>query len=275
MYKEKSGGIMKIKANKKVAVFILLIASIVLCTSTAFSKIITNVEPDISAKELRAVVVEDFEKSPQWTVTTTPRQFKDKESNKNPVPVLEWKIVEGYPADLKVEQWSQNNKGLQKEKVFGVNFQFKYPGPNNVHVIPPEPISLPGRAHGISVWVHGRGNNYYMEVWVKDYKGNVHILKFGSINFVGWRPMQVEIPLNIPQEVDSYPQTKTLKIERFVIRSDPSEIVTNTVFFFDQIKVLTETFEVNFDGSGLESNFDSFKENGNTANNNTNTDNAQ
>lgn len=251
-----------------------LVVVFALIASTAYSKIVTNVDPDISAREIKAVVVEDFEKESEWKVETVPKQFKETDNKKkNPVPVLELKFVDGAPADLRVEEWTSDKKGMEKTKVLGVNFQFKYPGYNSVHVIPPTPIVVPGRAHGISLWVHGRGNNYYLETWVKDYKGNVHILKFGSVNFVGWRPMEVEVPKFIPQEIDSYPQTKTLRIERFVIRSDPNALVTNTFFFFDQLKVLTETFEVNFDGQGLEKNFKSYDEDKKANGDNASTDN--
>jgi hypothetical protein len=263
-----SGGIMKIQfKGKKSFLSLGLIALMVVTTSTAFSKIVTNVDPDISAKEIKAVVVEDFEQAGEWKAETTPKKFKGDAKKKDPVKTIELKFVEGSPADLKVEQWTADKKGMEKKQCLGVNFEFTYPGYNSVSIIPPAPIQLPGRAHGISIWVHGRGNNYYLETWVKDYKGNVHVLKFGSVNFVGWRPMEVEVPVFIPQETESYPQTKTLKIERFVLRSDPNEIITNTFFFFDQLKVLTETFEVQFDGTGLEKSFESMKNsesNGNT-----------
>jgi hypothetical protein len=240
-------------------IFILMIlATIIYFGQDAFSKIITNVPPDISSYELRAVVVEDFETTGEWQVQSVPKQFKattEKAKKKNPVPVLEYKFIDGAPSDLAVEKWSHNNKGLKKTKCLGVHYRFKYPGHNSVHVIPPKPIRLPGRSQGISMWVHGRGKNYFLEAWVKDYKGNVHILKFGSVNFVGWKPVRVDIPSFIPQIIESYPQTKTLVIERFVLRSDPTEDTEDVFFFFDQLKVLTETFEVNFDGMELDKAF--------------------
>ena len=98
------------------------------------------------------------------------------------------------------------------------------------------------------------------KISLKDYKDNVHILKFGSVNFVGWQPVKADIPSYIPQDTDSFPQTRTLKLERIILRSTPNASTDNTFFFFDQIKVLTETFEVNFDGEGLEKNFDSTKD---------------
>lgn len=238
-----------------VAVFVALLAT------TAFSELVTNVPSDLSADELEAIVVEDFEKSPEWDVITTPKKWtKNDDEDKNPVPTLEIKVIDGSPNDMQEEDWQYDDKGTKKTKILGVNFKFKYPGHNSVHLLPKEPIGLPGRAQGISMWVHGRGNDYDLEAWIEDYNGDVHILKMGSVNFVGWRPLKVDIPANVPQSIDSYPQTKILKIQRFVLRADPSEIVRNTFFFFDQIKVLTQRYEVNFDGQGLEDAFESSKD---------------
>ncbi len=121
-------------------------------------------------------------------------------------------------------------------------------------------LELPGQSKGISVWVHGRGHPYTLEVWVKDFSGATHILKFGSVNFVGWRPMKVAIPTSVPQQFESFPQTRITKITRFVLRAMPNapheELMEPTFFFFDQIKVLTDTYEVNFDGNELHKVFD-------------------
>jgi hypothetical protein len=240
----------------------------------AQSRIVTNVQPDISAEQYNALVVEDFETPSDWVLETVPKKHQD--PKKDPVPVLEMKYVDGGPADLIPEKWSPLNKGLEKKKCLGIHFKFKYPGFNSVHILPPlevrwddptqkvltydsragqevqeRAIQLPGRAKAVSVWVHGRGNNYELEVWVKDYKGDVHILKMGSLNFVGWRPMKAYIPDYVPQETNSYPQTRVTKIVRFVVRAKPEAGNEDVYLFFDQIKVLTDTFEVNFDGQNL------------------------
>jgi len=245
---------------------------------TADSKIITNVPPDISSKELRAIVIEDFETVVEWKVETTPK--KNPDPKKDPVPALELKYVDGAPSDMKVERWTADKKGMEKKKVLGLHFRFKYPGYNRVDIIPPtevqwddptkkvttydsstgkyiqeNAIQLPGQSRALSIWVHGRGDDYYLEAWAKDWKGEVHILRFGSINFVGWKPLIAKIPPYIPQEVETYPQTKLLKIVRFVLRATPDALVQDTYVFFDQLKVLTDVFEVNFDGQELDKAF--------------------
>ena len=78
--------------------------------------------------------------------------------------------------------------------------------------------------------------------------------------------MKVFIPASIPQSYESYPQTRVTKITRFVLRAQDSasgaELIENTYFFFDQLKVLTDTYEVNFDGSDLHRAFSDEKPSG-------------
>lgn len=243
------------------------------------SKIMSNVPSDYSEDELRAVVIEDFETPSNWTIEAIPK--KNQDPKKDPVPELEIRIVDAAPSDMSPQKWSENKKGLEAKKCLGIHFRFKYPGYNAIHLIPPpetqwdEPgtkvlsydtvtgkevqenaLQVPGHAKGISAWVHGRGNDYYLECWIKDWRGEVHILKFGSINFVGWRPLKAEIPPYVPQEIESYPQTKILKILRFVLRSSPDASIEDTYVFIDQIKVLTDVYEINFDGSDLHKLFE-------------------
>jgi hypothetical protein len=230
------------------------------------AKIITNVPPDISSLDIKAVVVEDFEGDLSgWKADTTPRKFKTTDAakaKKDPVISSEIKAIKGAPSDLVPEKWSSDNKGTKKEQCLGLHFQFRYPGNNSVAVIPPAPIRLPGRVKALSMWVHGRGKEISLEAIIKDYEGNSHILKFGSLNFVGWKPVKVTVPENIPQSVESFPQTKTLVIERFIVRVSPNENLLDdqgyqqeAFLFFDQMKVLTESFEVNFDGQELDKAF--------------------
>lgn len=287
---------MRAYSSRIISIAICSLIALVLgfvATEPAQSKIITNVPADVSGDEELAVVIEDFEAAEVsdkgWKIESMPKQFTKAETEerlkmKNPVPRMEMKVVAGAPNDMNVEEWSLTGLGKKKEKILGVSYRFRYPGTNEIHIIPPlevdwkdrnpvmsynastgkeeqeRAIQLPGQAKAISLWVHGRGHPYDLELWLKDYTGATHVLKFGSVNFVGWRPISVQIPGNIPQTYMSFPQTRVTKITRFVLRAVPNapraELMEIAYFFFDQLKVLTSTYEVNFDGSDLHKIFD-------------------
>ncbi len=288
--------------NRTVAIILsMLVAAFVgvVTIGPVQSKIITNVPADVSGNEMKAIVIEDFENAvigdTGWKIESTPKVFAKAETEqklkmKNPVTKLEMKLIAGGPNDMNVEEFSVTDKGKKKDKLLGVGFKFRYPGPNEVHLLaPPEVdwkdktpvltynpntgkdeqergVQLPGQSKGISLWVHGRGHPYRLEAWVKDFRGSTHVLKFGSVNFVGWRPMKVEIPVGIPQSFESFPQTRVTKIVRFVLKAEPSapreELTETTYFFFDQVKVLTDTYEVNFDGNELHKVFEGGQKSG-------------
>jgi len=289
---------MKRHKNSAIVLILVFITAFGFMTARkADSRVMTNVAPDLSGEELRAVVVEDFENiqiatdlnGDGWYVETNPKRYEKAETaeklkRKDPVLLLDMKSVKGGPNDLKAEEWSVTDLGKAKEKVLGLKFKFRYPGPNSVSILPPKEVDwkskqpylrmnsatgkeeqerglqLPGNAKAISFWIHGRGNPYDFEAWLEDFRGNTHIIRFGSVNFVGWRTIRANIPVGIPQAAESYPQTKVTRITRLVLRAQTNrhaeELTADTYFFFDQFKVLTDTYEVNFDGDELHNAFE-------------------
>ena len=113
-------------------------------------------------------------------------------------------------------------------------------------------LKLPGKVKALSVWVLGRGSDYTLEAWVQDWKGSTHVLKMGSVNFVGWRPLTAKVAANIPQDIDTYPQTKNLVLTKLVLRSKPTANTEKVVIFFDSVKVLTDMYDVHFDGADID-----------------------
>ena len=85
----------------------------------------------------------------------------------------------------------------------------------------------------------------------------------GDLNHVGWKNFRVAIPTSIPQSKKYLPKTENLQLVKFRIWTRPTEVVAAPVraeaplhekavyFYFDHLKILTDTFEVLFDGDGL------------------------
>ncbi len=211
---------------------------------------------DVDAKELRSLIVEGWEAT-GWDVAPEPPA---------PIGTAEAHLVDGRPASL---AFDQDNK-----KSMGLKFQFVYPGYNKVILTPPKEkvvkrytgtldennkpkykdvpgVELPGKVQAVSVWVLGRQNEYQLEGWIEDWTGDNHIFQFGSLDFVGWKPLSVDIPDSMPQGVESYPQTKTLVFKRFIIRSTPKTSKEEVILFFDSLKVLTDMYDIFFDGAEL------------------------
>jgi hypothetical protein len=240
--------------------FKILIGSAFLTTAPFIMSFDTGLPTDVDSRELRTVIIEGWE-STEWVVVAEPTA---------PQSEVEVKLLDGAPKDLSLD--AGNKKSL------GLRFQFIYPGDNKLVISPPADrkvtrylqllddktnkpksydvpgIELPGIVKAMSVWVLGRGEDYTLEAWIEDGRGDTHIFKFGSINFVGWRPMTINIPSNVVQEDDTYPQTKGLVIKKLVVRSTPKTKAGRTVLAFDSLKVLTDMGQVFFDGADI--NFD-------------------
>lgn len=112
-------------------------------------------------------------------------------------------------------------------------------------------ISLPGRVKSLDMWWWGSNFNYYVDIHIRDWRGMVHVLKLGDLNFKGWKNLKVEIPGGIPQDVQYVPARKGLELVKIVLWTRPEEKVDGFYVYLDHIKILTDMFENPFDGSDL------------------------
>ncbi len=235
---------------------------------------------DVDGFELRSIQVEGFE-ADAWTAVVTP-------GDPEAIPA----VVEADGTPPKGEKWNSPEIGIKgaanapcrpqnlahdetNKKCLGLRFKFIYPGNNVVALTPPASkkiyrvldeldnnnkpkvqeipgLKLPGKVKAVSVWVLGRGNDYTLEAWVQDWRGSTHVLKMGSVNFVGWRPLTAKVPVGVPQDIDTYPQTKNLVLTKLVLRSKLTANTEKVVIFFDAVKVLTDMYDVHFDGADVD-----------------------
>jgi hypothetical protein len=175
---------------------------------------------------------------------------------------------EQFPKMTKVEAWPMALFGITKSNLdlnsLGIWGKFDRRGYNWIDVYPAVPgsgqngedpeafeIPIPGRIQYLDMWVWGSNLNYYMEAFFRDYQGVVHTLYLGNLGYQGWRNLRVRIPTNIPQSKRVLPRYAGLTFVKFRIWTTPVERVDNFYVYFNQMKVLTDTFESLFDGDDL------------------------
>ena len=172
---------------------------------------------------------------------------------------------ETFPKLAYADAWPLAIFGSNREgktlKSLGIWGRFDRRGYNWIDVFPiekgagddavPSEIPMPGRVRDIDVWVWSGNFNYYMEAYVRDYLGVVHIIYLGNLGFEGWKNLLVPIPNNIPQSKRTLPRLESLRFVKFRIWTTPTERVDNFFVYLDQFKILTDTFESLFDGDEL------------------------
>jgi len=174
-------------------------------------------------------------------------------------------ITEGFPKKAYAQTWPDalfgaNPENVERE-VLGTHFKFDRQGYNNIEFIPVtededgetvhNPIPIPGRVKQIDFWVWGSDFDYYMEIHLRDFRGVVHTLNMGGLNYVGWKNLGRDIPSYIPVSQSYAPYLAGLQLEKIVLWTKPTERVHNCYVYIDQIKVLTDVFISRFDGDKL------------------------
>ena len=129
---------------------------------------------------------------------------------------------------------------IQNARSLGVAMLFDRKEYNWIDIIPgtkdkPVELPLPGRVKMLDIWAWSGNYNYYLEAFVRDYRGVVYTIPMGDLNFVGWKNLRINIPDNIPQG------------KKYL----PKHVDKAVKFYFNNLKVLTDTFESLFDGDQL------------------------
>jgi hypothetical protein len=167
-----------------------------------------------------------------------------------------------WPKLTYVSSWPMALFGTNRDgkdlKSLGIWGKFDRRGYNWVDVYPvsgdedePFEIPIPGRISYLDMWAWGANLNYYVEAYLRDFEGVIHSVYLGSIAHTGWKNMRVRIPTSIRQSKRVLPRLASLTFVKFRIWTTPLEKVDNFYVYFDQFKVLTDTFESLFDGDEL------------------------
>jgi hypothetical protein len=198
-------------------------------------------------------ILEAFNGDSEYTWKTAASKFAT-ETDEASYPLLTY--VEAWP----IAAFGQNRDGSQDLKSLGIHGRFNRMGYNWIDVYPvksddsdenPAEIPIPGRVRNVDMWVWGSNLNFYIEVFLRDYRGVVHSMKLGDINYTGWRNLRLVVPNTIPQSKRILPRYAGLSFVKFRIWTQPFERVADFYVYFKQLKVLTDVFESYYDGDDL------------------------
>jgi len=173
--------------------------------------------------------------------------------------------AQGFPEHKLVKAWPEAVYGRNKENKdlysMGIHSKFDRKGYNYIEIIPaakdssgnlvPTTIPIPGKVQRMDLWVWGSNYNYSMDLFLRDYRGIDHVLHLGSLEFMGWRDLAVTIPGSIPQSRRYIPQFQGLELTKLVIWTAPEEKVDDYWVFIDELTILTDLYQMRFDGENL------------------------
>ena len=178
-----------------------------------------------------------FENCQDWRANATCPlgDTKTRRKKGNPTEMDGKKIPEEFT--------KENQKDEKSEYVLGVKTYFMDRGFDRVEVYPPNEYIIKGKAKELTVWVLGRKFRHTLYVKLRDYRGAVHKLKIGRLDFWGWKKMRIIIPGWLPQSTRYAMMDKNLHFVSFFVVSDHYEVPGTFYFYMDNFRILADTTE--------------------------------
>jgi hypothetical protein len=202
---------------------------------------------DANTVALESIVIETFDGDSPYDWVTDGIKYATKKN---------YSLFPVYPQAL-----FRTAAEAEGKQAFGLNGQFQRQGYNWIDIYPvskdnPEngaaEIPLSGSVRFIDVWAWGSNLNYRLEAYIRDYRGMIHRLDFGSLAFLGWKNLSAAVPAAFPMTDRALPIRKDAsKFVKFRLWTAPDERVNNFYFYLDHLKMLTDIFKTRFDGDEL------------------------
>jgi hypothetical protein len=191
----------------------------------------------------------DFENCEDWrAISTCPlEETKIRKMDGKPVKMEAGKVT---PLLAKTELEEKDKNLVHDDKfVLGVKTYFIERGYDRVEVFPPNEYIIRGKAKEMRVWALGRKFRHTLFMKLRDYKGTIHKIKVGRLDFWGWKEMKVIIPGWLPQSTRYAMLDKNLRFVSFFVESDHYEIPGTFYFYLDNLRVRTDLSEYTGDRS--------------------------
>ncbi len=135
--------------------------------------------------------------------------------------------------------------------ILGVKTYFSDRGFDRVELSPPHELAIRGKARQFSVWVLGRNFRHTLFIKLRDYRGKIHKLRIGMLNFFGWRKMTVVVPGWLPQSTRYALLGRHLHFVSLFVVSDYHEPRGDFYFYVDGLKALIDRGEQSYPGAEI------------------------
>ncbi|MDH4262097.1 MAG: flagellar filament outer layer protein FlaA [Spirochaetia bacterium] len=199
-----------------------------------------------STSVLEDILLNDFENAEDWkAVSTTP--LGDTKIKK----VIQVGPIEdaANPGDITADEKSRFVDG--QNHVLGVKTFYVDRGFDRVEVKPPHEYIVHGIARQMSVWALGRQFRHTLFVKLRDYRGELHTLRIGRLDFFGWRKMSITIPGWLPQSTRYALLDKNLHFVSLYTVCDKKEVPGEFYFYVDDLRMKVDKTDTEYPGSQI------------------------
>lgn len=218
--------------------------------------------PAAALEPLERVTLEDFEQAEDWKAkSTTPLgQTKVQKMVQRGIikDVFDEKSVpddrDPKTGDYKSVGDTQTDR-QGKNHILGIKTFFAEKGFDRVEVSPPHEFIIKGKARQISVWVLGRKFRHTLYAKFRDYKGDVHNIRLGRLDFYGWRKLTASVPGYIPQSTRYSLLDKNIHFVSLFVVSDPHETAGDFYFYLDDLEVRSDKSDMIYPGFEIKDNW--------------------
>ncbi|MDW8305447.1 MAG: flagellar filament outer layer protein FlaA [Leptospiraceae bacterium] len=199
---------------------------------------------------LEDILLNDFENAEDWRAFSTCPLGETKTRK-----VIQQGAIEDVfnPQELTAEEKERFKPGVNH--VLGVKGYFKDRGFDRIEVKPPHEYIIKGLGRQLSLWVLGRNFRHTLYVKLRDYKGNLHKLRLGRLNFLGWRKLTLTVPGWLPQSTKFALLDKNLHFVSLYVESDPHEVGGEYYFYVDDLRIKVDKSEMTYPGSLIKDNW--------------------
>jgi hypothetical protein len=191
-----------------------------------------NVQTAPGMANLILVSIEDFEEAEDWNAHGTSPLGETKAMKMVQRGDIRAADDENTrPPDA--EAYSVISNPENPNHVLGIKTWFEQRGFDRVEVKPPHEYVIKGKARQFSIWVLGRKFRHRLSLKVRDYRGKIHTLDMGRLDFFGWKKLTVTIPGWLPQSTRYSLLDKNLHFISLFVTSDVHEVPGTFYFYLD------------------------------------------